>query len=138
MSDAPENRQVTFDLTAHKRAVPNASVNFWFLLLYNVGLVPNDEQNITSTSITNTSLQIIKAPLPRTCLCYVWDTTRATLYLCGSVKSLLQYGADSAERWHHLPAGPELTGTRNAVTLTLHLHVVEDSLAGERWGERGG
>lgn len=50
------------------------------------------------------------------------------MYLCCSVEPFLQYSADSAERRHHLPAGSELTGPRNTMTFTLHLHVVEDSL----------
>lgn len=50
------------------------------------------------------------------------------IYLCGSIKAFLEHNADTPERRHDLPAGPQLAGARDAMTLTLHLHVVKDSL----------
>lgn len=49
-------------------------------------------------------------------------------HLRGSVESFFEHVADSPERRHHLPAGPQFTRPGDAVTLTLHLHVVQDSL----------
>ena len=49
-------------------------------------------------------------------------------YLCGSIKAFLEHDANTPERRHDLPAGPQLTGARDAMTLTLHLHVVKDGL----------
>lgn len=59
-------------------------------------------------------------------------------YLCGPVKALLQHHADAPERGHDLPAGPQLAGARDAVTLAFHLHVVEDGLRVRRKGRRFG
>lgn len=49
-------------------------------------------------------------------------------YLRGSVESFFEHGADAPELRHHFPAGPQFTRPRDTVALTLHLHVVQDSL----------
>ena len=49
-------------------------------------------------------------------------------YLRGAVEAFLEHRADTPEWGHDLPAGSQLTGARDAVALTLHLHVVKDGL----------
>lgn len=51
-------------------------------------------------------------------------------YLSGAVEAFLEHDANAPERRHHLPAGSQLARSRDAVALALHLHVVEDGLAG--------
>ena len=58
-------------------------------------------------------------------------------YLCGAVEAFLEHRADTPEWGHDLPAGSQLTGARDAVALTLHLHIVQNSL-GEREREMRG
>lgn len=59
------------------------------------------------------------------------DIPNIWLYLCGSIKAFLQHRADAPKWGHDFPAGPQLTGSRDTMTLTLHLHVMEDSLGME-------
>ena len=50
------------------------------------------------------------------------------LHFRGAVELLLQLGADQAETGHRAPTSLHLTGSRDAVTLTLYSHVVLDNL----------
>lgn len=68
-----------------------------------------------------------------------WGVGGVGAHLCGTVESLLQHQAHTPERGHDFPAGSQLAGARDAMTLTLHLHVVQDSLRGrQRVRERVG
>lgn len=54
-------------------------------------------------------------------------------YLCGSIKAFLEHNAHTSEWRHDLPASPQLTRARDAMTLTLHLHVVKNGLRVTAW-----
>lgn len=50
------------------------------------------------------------------------------LYLSGSIKAFLEHDTNTSEWRHYFPAGPQLTRSRDTMTLALHLHVVKDGL----------
>lgn len=94
---------------------------------FNVGVTREQRRSGSNTRQTDLN----RCESNRLYLCSKWSkikTKQKLSYLCSSIKTFLQHYSDPSKWRHDLPAGPQLTWARDAMTLALHLHVVKDGL----------